>query len=190
MIVSSRAWLGWLLHYDLHYSLIVVSCLTCILWCVYALIWWCICYMIFIWLLNAWVILLVVEYSDVEYGWGRVSATVGVGLRSRAIVVIDLSRWVYWGLRTAVVLTSHLTLDHAAGYFSAVQRDEVVGLETESGPVWWLGAVSWNRPWLGVAYVRAVLSGSDLWGKCTSSAELEIHSNGRVLGIWHVTVWS
>jgi hypothetical protein len=35
----------------------------------------------------------------------------------------------------------------------------------------------------GVAYVRAVLSSSDLWVKCTSSAELEIHSNGRVLGI-------
>jgi hypothetical protein len=33
----------------------------------------------------------VVEYSDDEYGGGRVSAIVGVGLRSRAIVVIDLS---------------------------------------------------------------------------------------------------
>jgi hypothetical protein len=28
-----------------------------------------------------------------------------------------------------------------------------------------------------------VLSGSNLWVKCTSSAELEIHLNGRVLGI-------
>jgi hypothetical protein len=35
-----------------------------------------------------------------------------------------------------------------------------------------------------------VLSGSDLWVKCTSSAELEIHSNGRVLGIGQVPVWS
>jgi hypothetical protein len=109
MIVSSRAWLGWFLHYDLHYSLIVVSCLACILWSVYALIWGCICYMIFIWLLNAWVILLVVEYSDDEYGGGRVSATVGVDLRSRAIVVIDLSSRVGWGLRNMVVSTSHLT---------------------------------------------------------------------------------
>jgi hypothetical protein len=49
---------------------------------------------------------------------------------------------------------------------------------------WW--AVSQDRPWLGVAYVRAVLSGSDLWVKCTSSAELEIHSNGRILGIGQV----
>jgi hypothetical protein len=53
---------------------------------------------------------------------------------------------------------------------------------------WW--AVSWDRPWLGVAYVQSVLSVSDLWGKCTSSTELEIHSNGRVLGIEQVTVWS
>jgi hypothetical protein len=30
-----------------------------------------------------------------------------------------------------------------------------------------------DRPWLGVAYVRAVLSGSGLWVKCTSSAEFE-----------------
>jgi hypothetical protein len=53
-----------------------------------------------------------------------------------------------------------------------------------------LGAVSQNKPWLGVAYVQAMLSGSDLWGKCTSSAELEIHSNDRALGIGQVTVWS
>jgi hypothetical protein len=53
-----------------------------------------------------------------------------------------------------------------------------------------LGAVSRDRPWLGVAYVWAVLNGSDLWAKCTSSQELEIHSNGRVLGIEQVTVWS
>jgi hypothetical protein len=66
----------------------------------------------------------------------------------------------------------------------------MVGLEIESGLIWWLGAVSQDRSWLGVAYVRAVLSGSDLWGKCTTSAELEIHSNGRVLGIGQVTVWS
>jgi hypothetical protein len=42
---------------------------------------------------------------------------------------------------------------------------------------------------LGVAYVRAILSGSGLW-MCTSSAELEIHLNGRVLSIGHVMVWS
>jgi hypothetical protein len=30
---------------------------------------------------------------------------------------------------------------------------------------WW--TVSRDRPWLGVAYVQAVLSGSDLWVKCT-----------------------
>jgi hypothetical protein len=53
---------------------------------------------------------------------------------------------------------------------------------------WW--AVSRDRSWLDVTYVRAVLSGSDLWVKCTSSAELEIHSNGRVLGTGYVTVWS
>jgi hypothetical protein len=53
---------------------------------------------------------------------------------------------------------------------------------------WWV--VSRDRPWLGVAYVRAVLSGFDLWVKCTCSEELEIHSNGRVLGIGHVMVWS
>jgi hypothetical protein len=53
---------------------------------------------------------------------------------------------------------------------------------------WW--AVSQDRPWLGVTYVRAVLSSSDLWGKCTISTELEIHSNGHVLGIGQVTVWS
>jgi hypothetical protein len=51
---------------------------------------------------------------------------------------------------------------------------------------WW--AVNRDRPWLGVAYVRAVLSGFDLWVKCTCSAELEIHSNGRVLSIGQVTV--
>jgi hypothetical protein len=50
--------------------------------------------------------------------------------------------------------------------------------------------VSWDRPWLGVAYIRAVLNGSDLWVKCTSSTELEIYSNGCVLGIRHVMVWS
>jgi hypothetical protein len=53
-----------------------------------------------------------------------------------------------------------------------------------------VGAVSRGRPWLGVTYVRAVLSGSDLWVKYTSSVELEIHSNGRVLGIGQVMVWS
>jgi hypothetical protein len=53
-----------------------------------------------------------------------------------------------------------------------------------------VGAVSRGRPWLGVTYVRAVLSDSDLWIKCTSSAELEIHSNGCVLGIGQVMVWS
>jgi hypothetical protein len=35
-----------------------------------------------------------------------------------------------------------------------------------------------------------MLSGSDLWVKCTGSTELEIHSNGRVLDIRQVTVWS
>jgi hypothetical protein len=40
-----------------------------------------------------------------------------------------------------------------------------------------------DSPWLGVAYVQAVLNGSDLWVKCTRSAELEIHSNDRILGI-------
>jgi hypothetical protein len=111
-IVGSTTWLGWLLHYYLHCPLIVVSCLICKLWFIYALICGCIRYMIFIWLLNAWVILLVIEYCDDEYGWGRVSATVGVGLYSRAIVVIDLSRWICWGLKTMVVLTCHLTFVH------------------------------------------------------------------------------
>jgi hypothetical protein len=32
------------------------------------------------------------------------------------------------------------------------------------------------------------MSGFNLWVKCTSSAELEIHSNDRVLGIGHVMV--
>jgi hypothetical protein len=50
--------------------------------------------MIFTWLLNAWVILLMMEYSDDGYGWGRVSAAVGVSIHSRAIMVIDLSMWV------------------------------------------------------------------------------------------------
>jgi hypothetical protein len=59
----------------------------------------------------------------------------------------------------------------------------MVGLETESGRVCWLGAVSQDRPRLGVTFVWTVLSGSNLWVKCTSFAELEIHSNGRVLGI-------
>jgi hypothetical protein len=31
---------------------------------------------------------------------------------------------------------------------------------------WWV--VSRDRPWLGVAYGWAVLSGSDLWVKCAS----------------------
>jgi hypothetical protein len=43
---------------------------------------------------------------------------------------------------------------------------------------------------MDVAHVRAMLSGSDLWVKCTSSVEFKIHSNGCVLGIGHVTVWS
>jgi hypothetical protein len=68
--------------------------------------------------------------------------------------------------------------------------DEMVGSETESGLVcgWW--AVSRDSPWLGVTYVRAVLSDSGLWVKCTNSAELEIHSNGRVLSIGQFTMWS
>jgi hypothetical protein len=66
----------------------------------------------------------------------------------------------------------------------------MIGLEIESDPIWWLGVVSRNRPWLGVTYVRVVLSGSDLWGKCTGSAELEVHSNSHTLGIGQVTVWS
>jgi hypothetical protein len=51
---------------------------------------------------------------------------------------------------------------------------------------WW--AVSRDRPWLGVAYVWAVLSGFDLWEKCINSAELEIHLNGHILGIGQLTV--
>jgi hypothetical protein len=45
-------------------------------------------------------------------------------------------------------------------------------------------------PWLGVAYIRAVLSGSHLLVKCTCSVELEVHSNGCVLGIGQVMMWS
>jgi hypothetical protein len=58
--------------------------------------------------------------------------------------------------------------------------------------VWFVGwwAVSRDRLWLGVAYVWVVLNGFDLWIKCTSSAELGFHSNGHVLGIGQVTVWS
>jgi hypothetical protein len=41
-----------------------------------------------------------------------------------------------------------------------------------------------------LSIVWAVLNGFDLWVKCTSFAELEIHSNDRVLGIGQVTVWS
>jgi hypothetical protein len=68
--------------------------------------------------------------------------------------------------------------------------DEMVGSETGSGLVcgWW--AVSQGSPRLGVTYVRAMLSGSGLWVKCTNSTELEIHLNGRVLGIGLVTMWS
>jgi hypothetical protein len=71
MIVSSTIWLGWLLHYYLHYSLIVESCIACISWIIYALIWGCICYIIFIWLLDAWVIWLEIEYSDDFLVWLR-----------------------------------------------------------------------------------------------------------------------
>jgi hypothetical protein len=46
-----------------------------------------------------------------------------------------------------------------------------------------VGAVSRGRPWLGVTYVRAVLSGFNLLVKYTSSAVLEIH-------IGQVMVWS
>jgi hypothetical protein len=113
-IVSSTTWLGWLLHYYLHYFLIAISCLAFILWFVYALTWVCTWYMIFTWLLNAWVIWLIMEYSDDGFGWGRVSATIGVALRSSAIVVIDLSRRDCWELRTMVVLISHLTLFRTA----------------------------------------------------------------------------
>jgi hypothetical protein len=67
MVVASRVWLVWLLHYYLHCSLIDVSCLTQILF--YALTWVFTCYMIFTWLLNAWVIWLMMEYSDDGYGW-------------------------------------------------------------------------------------------------------------------------
>jgi hypothetical protein len=35
---------------------------------------------------------------------------------------------------------------------------------------------------------RLSLGSFDLW-MCTSSTELETHSNGRVLGIGHVMVW-
>jgi hypothetical protein len=58
--------------------------------------------------------------------------------------------------------------------------------------VWFVGwwAISRDRPWLGVAYVRAVLSGFDLWVKCTDFAELEIHSNDHAPGIGWVMVWS
>jgi hypothetical protein len=88
MIVASRAWLGWLLHYYLYCPLIDISCLARILLFVYALTWVYICYMIFTWLLNAWVIWLVIEYFDDEYGWGCVSATVGVVLSRRVLLRI------------------------------------------------------------------------------------------------------
>jgi hypothetical protein len=110
MLPASRVWLGWLLYYYLHCTLIDESCLAHILLFVYALTWVCNCYMIFTWLLNAWVIRLMMEYSDDEYGWGPISTIIGVGLRSSAIVMIDLTTRDCWGLRTMVVLTSHITL--------------------------------------------------------------------------------
>jgi hypothetical protein len=48
--------------------------------------------------------------------------------------------------------------------------------------------VNHDRPWLGVVYVWVVSSGFDLWVKCMSSVELEIHSNDRVLDIGQVIV--
>jgi hypothetical protein len=70
MIVTSRAWLGWLLHYYLHYSLIVVSCLACILWFLYDLIWVCICRVLF---LICWMHELSGYDRDVRY-WDLVEA--------------------------------------------------------------------------------------------------------------------
>jgi hypothetical protein len=99
MIIVSRAWLGWLLHYYLHCPLIDASCLIRILLFVYALTWVCICDMIFTWLLNAWVIWLIMGHSDDGYGWGRVSATIGVALCSSAIMMIDLSRRNCWRIK-------------------------------------------------------------------------------------------
>jgi hypothetical protein len=42
---------------------------------------------------------------------------------------------------------------------------------------------------VGVAYDWVILSSSNLWGTCTSFAELEIHLNGSVPDIGQVTVW-
>jgi hypothetical protein len=50
---------------------------------------------------------------------------------------------------------------------------------------WLAGLVhGWVSPMFGLS-----LGSSDLW-MCTSSAELETHSNSRVLGIGQVMVWT
>jgi hypothetical protein len=50
----------------------------------------------------------------------------------------------------------------------------------------WLARVvhGWVSPMFGLS-----LGSFNLW-MCTSSAELETHSNGRVLGIGQATVWT
>jgi hypothetical protein len=106
MIVSGKAWLGWLLHCPL----ITISLPWCHIVIHICLVMSMHFLSIILDMLNAWVIGLWKRYLVLGFGWGRVSATVGVRLLSSAIVVIDLSRRVCWGLRTMVVLTSHLTL--------------------------------------------------------------------------------
>jgi hypothetical protein len=134
--------------------------------------------------------------------WGRVSTTVGVGLRPSAIVVIDLGRQDCRGLRTVDVLSSHLAL-----LFMPSLNPVWVGLRLiplailvpSNGMSWlidreWSNLIGcgrlarvvhgWVSPMIGLS------SGSfNLW-MCTSSAELETHSNGRDLGIGHVMVWT
>ena len=73
--------------------------------------------------------------ADDEYVWGRVSTTVGVGLRSGAIVVIDLSRQDYSWLRIVVVVPSHLT-------FVLTTTRPCMG-RVEANPPGYFGAVQW-----------------------------------------------
>jgi hypothetical protein len=104
-----------------------------------------------------------------SYGGGRVSATVGVDLRPRVIVVIDSGRLSCRGLRTMDVLSSHLAFTFRAPLDPVwvglrltpltilASSNGCIGWLTESGLVCWLWVISGGSPRLGVTYVWAVV---------------------------------
>jgi hypothetical protein len=118
-------------------------------------------------------------------------------------VVMGLGRRVCQGIRTVDVMSSHLDFTFCAPIDLVWEGLRLIPLailamSNRMSQLVWRSRVVWFvccgrlvglvHGWVSPMF-RLSLGSFDLW-MCTSSAELETHSNGRVLGIGQVMVWT